>query len=606
MRLILTFLAILISSPSWAETRVALLIGNSEYTHATPLDNPRNDIDLVATTLTGLDFAVEQHYDLARGDISGVLDAFLRRTRDADITLFYFAGHGMQFKGENYILGTDAKLQSAFDIEAEAMNLQQVTDQLELNSRATLLFIDACRDNPIAADFYRRNFSENAARMNQGLAPVNAAFQGTMLTFSASPGEVAYDGTGSTSPFATAMAEHLPTENIEILSVVKRVIRDVRQETRNLQTPIVTNDLAKEIYLKRGEGAEAAAIAYREEEAMFEAASAINTPRVWNILLNRYPDGAFRTAALQARDTALAIEIATIRGSESSRGEVLGALSTARQLETSPDAIARVETSEAMTRATIRAAQDALKARGFAAGPSDGVLGSGTRRAVADFQLAAGLPSTGALTAGTAAALGVEAPVPEPDTETFVSSTNARKFDPLQLALFETDPRLLRAVEALRAYELVYGFFEGRLYLGVLTWRLSELQEAVALAQSANGYLATLTSRAENAFVYDLVREDRRFWKRHSDGRATAFGPSFGLYQLDGSREPDGGWVWVTGEPYGFTNWLPGSPVNVGNLGRYASFIWDRWPQNVPGPVQTAPTWHDMDYIQRSIVIEIE
>lgn len=606
MRFLLFVPLVFFTFPAVAETRVAFLVGNSEYEHAEKLDNPRNDVELVNATLLSLDFDVALHYDLTRSEISSELATFLRDTKDADVTLFYFAGHGMQFKGQNYILGTDAQLQSEFDIEAEAMNLQQVTDLLELNSRAALLFIDACRDNPIANAFYRRNFSENVGRMNQGLAAINVAFQGTMLTFSASPGQVAYDGLGEHSPFAKAVARHLPAENTEILSTIKRIIRDVKAATHNRQTPIVTNDLAQEIYLKKGEYGQAAAIAYREEERLFEAAMAINTPRTWDIMLGRFPDGPFYEAALAARDRSTAVELATISGSMTPTHDVDNATGTSRRIQVSAEALRLVEAGEGLDRSDVREIQSALKARGYPAGPSDGVLGGGTRSALADFQLAAGLPSTGALTAGTAAKLGIEVRLAEPDSETFIASTNAKKYDPLTLALFEDDPRLLRAVEALHNQEIVYGYFEGHLYLGVLTWRLGRYEEAKRLAQSAGGYLATMTSRAENNFVYELVRQDRRFWKRHSDGRATAFGPTFGLYQLDGAREPDGGWVWVTGEPNTFSNWLPGSPINHNNQAKYAAFIWDRWPQKVPGPVQTAPTWHDMENAQRSIVIEIE
>ncbi len=606
MKYLIVIAITLYTLPAIAETRVAFLVGNANYRHADALDNPHNDINIVAQSLSDLGFEVVLHFDLERREIGKQLSRFLSSTTDADVTLFYFAGHGMQFKGQNYVLGTDAKLESEFDIEAEALNLQLITNQLELHSRAALLFIDACRDNPIATEFYERNFSENAARMNRGLAPVNLAFQGTMLTFSASPGEVAYDGLGDTSPFAAAVARHLPAENVEVLSSIKRVIRDVRAATGNLQTPIVTNDLAQEIYLKRGEDGEAAAIAYREEERLFEAASSINAPRIWDVFFNRFPDGSFREAAFAARERSVAVELLTIEGSVSSMNEVDRAVSASRQLKVSTKALDLVESGENLKVEDIRRAQEALKSRGHQAGSSDGILGAGTRRALADFQLASGLPSTGALTAGTAAALGLEVSIAEPNNEVLISSINAKKYDPLQLALFENDSRLLRAVEALRDYELVYGVFNGHLYIGVITWQIGSYESAMDLAASAGGYLATMTSSAENRFVYDLVRHDLRFWKRHSDGRSTSFGPTFGLYQLEGAREPDGGWVWVTGEPYQFTNWLPGSPINWDNKARYASFIWDRWPRKIPEPVQTAPTWHDMQNAQRSIVIEID
>ena len=176
-----------------AETRVAFVLGNSVYENAPLLENPIRDARLVAETLEALDFEVTRHEDLTREGFSEALGEFLGKSRDADITFFYYAGHGMQYGGQNYLVGTDAQLRSEFDIDGETIALDKVVSMLERNSQATLVFVDACRDNPLATNFYRRNFSETRALETRGLARVRSALEGTMLVFAAAPGHSAAD-----------------------------------------------------------------------------------------------------------------------------------------------------------------------------------------------------------------------------------------------------------------------------------------------------------------------------------------------------------------------------------------------------------------------------
>ncbi|HSG70880.1 MAG TPA: caspase family protein, partial [Planctomycetaceae bacterium] len=223
--LLVVFLGV--SFAAHADTRAAFVVGNSAYENAPALSNPARDARLVADTLRQLGFTVTRHEDLTRDGFAVALEDFLRTNRDADVTFFYFAGHGMQFDGKNYLVGTDAELRSELDIDSETIELDKVVDLLERNSNAALVFVDACRDNPLATDFYRRNFSETRALETRGLARVRSAIDGSMLVFAAAPGQVAYDGDELNSPFAAALARHLPTEGTEILSLTKRIIGDV-------------------------------------------------------------------------------------------------------------------------------------------------------------------------------------------------------------------------------------------------------------------------------------------------------------------------------------------------------------------------------------------
>ena len=596
-RFVLGFLVLLTPGGVHAQERAAFIVGNGAYEHAPPLLNPTNDAHLIARTLEELEFEVHLHENLPRREIASELSSFLKETEGARTTLFYFAGHGMQFDGRNYLLGTDAELRSELDIEAEALDLEQVTRLLRRGSRAALVFIDACRDNPLASNFYRENFSPTRALANRGLAAPDTSFEGAMLTFAASPGQVAYDGTEAHSPFASALARHLPTPNAEVLTLMKRVIRDVKQETGDRQVPMVSNDLTREIYLNLEDGGDATAIAFAQEEAMYEAALALSSERAWDIFLDRFPDGRLHAAALAAREELEAQRLADLSGVEARAGD---------PIPVSRDVAVQAETELGMARDDARDVQVALNARGYDAGPEDGVLGTRSRRAIADFQAAAGLPSTGVVTKGTAAALSLDLDAAEESGTPIYSSRNARRYDHEQLAMIESDPRLIEAARLLSGKEFVYGFFKGRLYIALLNWTWEPYDEAKSIAARLGGHLATLTSDEENQFAFSLVRYDRRFWKPHTTRDTTTFGPTFGLYQIDGGREPDGGWRWVTGEPLGYTNWLPGSPINANGDSQYAGFIWDVWPNRPDGQTFSAPTWHDFSHATPSLLIEIE
>jgi len=240
----------LASSFSLAEERAAFIVGNSAYSDAAELQNPGNDAALMADTLSGLGFDVDLQLELTRAGFSRAFSDFLRTHDGADVMLFYYAGHGIQFEERNYLLGTDAELVSEFDISGETIALDTVIEAMERRSKAALVFVDACRDNPIADTFYAENFPGTRSLNARGLAAMREAYEGTMVVFAASPGQVAFDGTGPNSPFTLALARHLPAENVEVLSLMKRVIRDTRLLTRGRQSPVVTNDLAADVFLQ--------------------------------------------------------------------------------------------------------------------------------------------------------------------------------------------------------------------------------------------------------------------------------------------------------------------------------------------------------------------
>jgi hypothetical protein len=252
--------------------------------------------------------------------------------------------------------------------------------------------------------------------------------------------------------------------------------------------------------------------------------------------------------------------------------------------------------------------QAALNARGYVAGPEDGVIGQRTRRAIADFQAAANLPSTGVVTRGTAKALGVTSMEPEESGRVIYASKDARKYDPKQLALIETDERLLKAASVLSGRDLAYGFFDGRVYVAVLIWGNMDWDGALALSEAAGGHLVTLTSPEENSFVFELISRDDRFWMQSSSGTrlSEAVGPHIGLFQPPGSREPAGGWRWVTNEPLNYTNWMPNNLDNYADREHRATFYNNEPHRAGAGRTPPSPQWNDIQAGIRSLIIEIE
>jgi uncharacterized caspase-like protein len=238
-----------VASKALAEGRVAFIVGNSGYENTAPLSNPVNDARLVTRSLQAIGFDVTTHVDLSRAEFGTAISDFLARTDGADVAIFYFAGHGMQLDGENYLLPIDASLRSEFDVLSESVSLSTIADAMRRRAKSVLIFVDACRNNPLADVFYERNSSQTRSLTARGLAPVASEAVGSMIMFAASPDEVAYDGVGSNSPFSLAIARHLPTPNTEILTLTKRITADVRALTQDRQRPIVTNDIAQEIYL---------------------------------------------------------------------------------------------------------------------------------------------------------------------------------------------------------------------------------------------------------------------------------------------------------------------------------------------------------------------
>lgn len=229
--------------------RVALVIGNSSYQHTTPLLNPSNDATAMTGMLQRIGFEVISGIDLDKPGMEAKIREFAREAETADVSLFFYAGHGMQHAGRNYLVPTDAKLEHATAIDFELVDTKLVTTYMSDRDKVAIVLLDACRDNPLSRSLSRSLRATRSAEINPGLAAMQAERGGMLIGFATAPGDVALDGDTNNSPFTTALLKHFPTQGLELQQVMTRVKADVLTLTRQRQRPWHNSDLAREVYL---------------------------------------------------------------------------------------------------------------------------------------------------------------------------------------------------------------------------------------------------------------------------------------------------------------------------------------------------------------------
>lgn len=232
-----------------AEKRVALVIGNSEYRHAPEIPNPAHDAEDIAGVLKALGFDVVEGRNLDFQATRTAIREFSDKLADADLGLLFYAGHGVQVSGTNYLIPIDAQLDSVAALEVDAINLDSVLRAMETQPRTNIVILDACRDNPFTRTLKRSASSSRSSDVGQGLAPIRTE-GGTLVAFATDPGNVALDGAGTrNSPFTGALLQHMTTPELEIETLLKRVRRDVIAVTKGRQTPWSNSSLVNEVYL---------------------------------------------------------------------------------------------------------------------------------------------------------------------------------------------------------------------------------------------------------------------------------------------------------------------------------------------------------------------
>jgi uncharacterized caspase-like protein len=260
MRLVRTaaLLLLFLAAPAQAADKVALVIGNGAYVNATPLPNPPNDARAVAAALASIGFEVMQGQDLDRTAMERLLRGFLDKADGAKVALVFYAGHGMQVDGRNYLVPVDAKLEKASDLNFETVELDKILGSLDDPARATVVILDACRDNPLARSFRSRVGATRSAGVSSGLAAYSSLGTGTLIAFATAPGQTALDGQGSNSPFTQALVKHLRTPNLEVRQMLTRVRADVATATGNKQIPWDNSSLLGDVFLAGGNAQSAA------------------------------------------------------------------------------------------------------------------------------------------------------------------------------------------------------------------------------------------------------------------------------------------------------------------------------------------------------------
>lgn len=229
------------------QKRVALVIGNGAYPED-PLANPVNDATDVANALKEIGFEVTLLKNADRRKIDEAVEAFNKQLRQGDIGIFYYAGHGVQVEGENYVIPIDAKLAREADVGYDAIPLGKIINAIEdTDAKVKIVILDACRDNP----FYRRWRSSGRSLASRGLAGINSSGRGTLIAFSTAPGQIAADslaGKGRNSPYTAHLLKYLKSP-LEIGQMFRRVREGVLQATNNQQTPWESGSLVGDVFL---------------------------------------------------------------------------------------------------------------------------------------------------------------------------------------------------------------------------------------------------------------------------------------------------------------------------------------------------------------------
>ncbi|WP_167767495.1 caspase family protein [Bradyrhizobium frederickii] len=283
--------------PAHADRRVALVIGNSAYKSAPKLGNPANDATLVGGMFKKAGFdSVDVRLDLNASEMRRMLREFAGRTRDADMAVIYYAGHGIELDGTNYLIPTDATLETDGDVLDETIPVERALFAVEPAKQLRLIILDACRDNPFAKSMKRTLASRAIGR---GLAKVEPTSPNTMIAFAAKAGSTASDGDSRNSPFAAALVEHLPKPGLDLRKAFGFVRDDVLKGTGYKQEPYVYGSLGGDDVPLVAKQAPTGPQANPQEAVRrdYELALQLATRDAWEAFLAAYPDGFYANLA---------------------------------------------------------------------------------------------------------------------------------------------------------------------------------------------------------------------------------------------------------------------------------------------------------------------
>lgn len=278
-------------APGAAEARkVALVVGNSNYANTSRLTNPANDIKLIAASARQAGFDdVTVAADLSVNDFQKAMRDFRAKADGAEIAMVYYAGHGIEAQGKNWLIPTDAQLKSDLDLPYEAINLDRMMEAVS-GAQIRMVVLDSCRNNP-----FGRSWRSGTRAVQNGLAGVEA--DDVLVIFAAAPGQTAADGTGANSPFATSLAKRLPQPDLPVQLLGGAIRDDVLAATGGQQRPFVSASITgTPVYLVPRSGPPTGNRAALED-LMWKGAVAENSAGAFKAYLAEFPSGKYAALA---------------------------------------------------------------------------------------------------------------------------------------------------------------------------------------------------------------------------------------------------------------------------------------------------------------------
>ena len=246
---VLAFVVLAVPTVVLADGRVALVLGNSTYAHIGRLPNTQNDAADISAALRRLGFEVTTELDADRVEMTDALRTFTRRSAGADVSLVFYAGHGIEMDGVNYLVPVDARLERDVDVRFETVTLDDLLVST-VGASLRLVILDACRNNPLARSMQRTAASRSVSGGSFGDLNEDLLGDETLVAYAAAAGTTAADGRGRNSPYTSALLSHLETP-LEILTLFRRVRAQVLASTNGAQRPHEYQSLVREHYLTR-------------------------------------------------------------------------------------------------------------------------------------------------------------------------------------------------------------------------------------------------------------------------------------------------------------------------------------------------------------------
>ena len=293
------FIVLMILAPgaAWADKRVALVIGNSTYQSVPQLANPSRDAEAVGQMFRDAGFdSVDVEENLGNLDFKRAVRKFETVADQADIAVIYYAGHGLEISGTNYIIPIDAKLASDRDAEDEAISLERVVSSADGAKKLHIVILDSCRDNPFTVSMRRERKTANRS-ISSGLGKIEPTSSDTLIAYAAKAGSTAEDGEGKHSPFTGAILKSLTVPGLDIRLAFGRVKDDVMKATGGRQEPFVYGSLGGDSIPLMPAAAVSQNVPISDIKADYELVEKIGSRKAWEVFLGTHPSGFYSDLA---------------------------------------------------------------------------------------------------------------------------------------------------------------------------------------------------------------------------------------------------------------------------------------------------------------------